>query len=308
MSLFPSLDNVKSEDEDITLSKDSNLNIKTNIIEYTYETILDRIEKKTINSPALERDILNNFDKYLDYDNFIDPQRSGIFHKFWTNTFFLNAFLNVVKYIGPKNISIYNKISISNIVYNYINQPDINQIDKDVFNLQMQICDVIHHPNVITMSTFMYTKDALQLCIARYSDFDENKCIHRLEVTILQLGYDFSKSQLEGIFDQLFPSNEAFSDLFRYSMTDRLDAYLKNDKVTAVYNRMNNTLLSILNDKGLETIASILMKYSSYCAITISTDQYKDKLRKCLHSSIIEKDYPNITTVIHRIAEDYYVY
>lgn len=295
MSIFPSLDNIK---DDVELK--GKINAKFSTIEYQYDTVLKNVTENIWNENVIIQDIINNYDKYLDYGNFQDHITRPIFQKLWTNERWLNCFYNALRYIGGNRITEYYRITICKITYDYCHE--IEKPEQNIINSLYKIAEVINHNKVIQLSPIMYQQDALNVCIARYSDINDDVSIRRLNHTIMNLKYDFDQQKIITIYALFFDDN--FGSLFRYTMTD---TYCPDTDIgRSIYIRINYVLLGILNSMGRSDILNVLKSYSDYITLL---NIPKEKLRFSLHIQSISKNYTNIANALLTLADDgYFVY
>lgn len=296
MNPFPSLENIK---EDTELK--GKINAKFSTIEYQFDTVLKNVENNTWNDAVITQDIINNYDKYLDYGYFLDPITRQIFQKLWTNNKWLKCLYNAFRQIDNIKLNQYSreyyKIVICKIAYDYCNDVDKDYQNQETIDLLYRLAEYVNHKLLIVLSPIIYPKDALNICIARYSDTDNSISIKRLNHVLMNLKYDLDRQKISTIYYIFF--SDTFSSLFRYTMTD---LYCPNSEFgKAIYNRINVVLLEILNSMGRPDILNTLKSYSEYTSLLNIKD-----VRFSLHTETIQKIYPAINNALHTLADDKY--
>lgn len=295
MSLFPSLDNLpddKRSEEVITGS----LNLTFSTVEYMYETFLDGLDGKLTND-QIEYEIVNYYDKYCDYDNFQSESTRKIFQDIWSNERFLIIFKKCIPRIRRGLNKYHNKV-ICKIAYDYYASYSDDTRNASVTMLLFQIVREINNNLILPLTTIMDDKSALFIVMSRFSSFDLEDCVTRVNEFIIKLGYDFSVDQIIYIYSKLY--SDGFGQPFNYIMTHVYDyesSSLSNQEYT-VYTRINTAVLVILNSMTEDDIEKVLKGYGNYLLM------YPNKATRFKIKSKATTDYDRLRKVLKYIDFD----
>ena len=288
MSLFPSLDNLPMEKPEEEIKGSLNLTFST--VEYLFETFLKGLDGALTNE-QIEYEIRNYYDKYCDYDNFQNESTRKIFQEIWKNERFLILFKHSLPYIGKRLNKYHNKV-ICKIAYDYYTTYDSQSRNEAVSLLLFQIVEELNAQYILPLTTIMDKQSALFIVMSRFSSFELEECVRRVNEFIIRLGYDFSVEQIIYIYNKLY--RDGFGQPFNYTMTHTYkyeEGSLSNQEYT-IYNRMNRALLVILNIMTTNDIEKVLNGYYNYISMfpnkqprfkikELATTDY-DRLRKVL--------------------------
>lgn len=269
MSIFSSLDTIDQVDEKIDLSNNKSLNITFSTVEYSYKTFLKKLQEQTITDAQVEYELSVHYQNYCNYDNFQNPDTRKIFQSIWTNEQFLRILLKVViekKTIKQEIQRFYNK-SICKICYDYYTEIGKNNLEDKLLPYMFRIVENINYNKILPMTIYMERIHALFIVMAKYSSFNYEQCVTRVNEFIMRLGYDFTRDNIVDIYYRLY-GDESFSLVFNYTMTQTYELDKLNQAELAMYHRINNCLLSIINSMPSPEISKMLRSYSNYLEIT----------------------------------------
>lgn len=288
-SIFPSLDNLPMENPEEEIKGSLNLTFST--VEYLFETFLKGLDG-ALTDEQIEYEIRNYYDKYCDYDNFQNESTRKIFQEIWKNERFLMLFKQSLPYIGKRLNKYHNKV-ICKIAYDYYTTYDSHTRNESVTLLLLQIVEDLNAKYILPLTTIMNKQSALFIVMSRYSSFELEECVKRVNEFILRLGYDFTVDQIIYIYSKLY--SDGFGQPFNYTMTQSYnyeEGGLSNQEYT-IYNRMNRALLVILNSMTMNDIEKVLNGYGNYLLMNpnkqprfkvkeLATTDF-DRLRKILY-------------------------
>lgn len=292
MSLFPSLDNIPDNnkpEEKITGS----LNLTFSTVEYRYETFLNGLNGSLTND-QIEYEITNYFDKYCDYDNFQSDSTRKIFQEIWKNERFLYIFRKSIPNIRGK-LSMYHNKVICKIAYDYYTTYNNDTRNESVTTLLFQIVEEMNARLILPLTTIMDKQSAMFIVMARFSSFELQECVTRVEEFIIRLGYDFSVEQIIYIYNKLY--SDGFSQPFIYIMThvyDHESGDLSNQEYT-IYNRINTALLIILNSMTTSDIEKVLTGYGNHLEL------YPNEKTRFNIKKVATTDYDRLQNVLNCI-------
>lgn len=289
MSLFPSLDNIPEEPEMEDLHGSLNLTFST--VEYIFETFLKGLDGVLTNE-QIEYEIRNYYDKYCDYDNFQSESTRKIFQEIWKNERFLILFKKCIPQI---HLTKYHNRVICKIAYDYYTSCTSETRNEAVTILLFQIVEEINSKSIIPLTTIMDKQSALFIVMARYSSFDLEDCVKRVNEFIIRLGYDFTVDQIIYIYSRLY--SDGFGQPFNYIMTHSYkfeSGDLSNQEYT-IYNRINRALLIILNSMPTADIENILTRYENYISMS------PDKVPRFNIRQMATVDYERLQKVVNSI-------
>lgn len=289
MSLFPSLDNIP-EDPKVEDLKDlhGSLNLTFSTVEYMFETFLKGLDGVLTNE-QIEYEIRNYYDKYCDYDNFQSESTRKIFQEIWKNERFLILFKRCIPYI---HLTKYHNKVICKIAYDYYTSYTSETRNEAVTILLFQIVEEINSKSIIPLTTIMDKQSALFIVMSRYSSFELEDCVRRVNEFIIRLGYDFTVDQIIYIYSRLYC--DGFGQPFNYIMTHTYkfeSGDLSNQEYT-IYNRINRALLVILNSMPTADIERVLTGYENYI------EMHPDKITRFNISQKATVDYDRLRKVI----------
>ena len=264
MSIFQSLDKLDLEEIEIpTLS--GSLNTSFSTIEYGYKTFLDKIIDGSLSDIQIDMDILINYYQYCDSDNFENADTQFVFRSLWTNQRYLESFLRVLPNL---KLSLFEKSTIAKIAYDYYSSiPVAERLNSSniVKMLLLEISKQVFSEKIIPLTTMMKEESALFIVLSRYSSFNIQKCVDRVNNMIIKLGYDFSVKQIIYIYSKLFI--DCFSKLFIYTMVYIVDESTLTPIQIDLNNRISIAILVILNSMPTIEMNKVLNEYSSYCGL-----------------------------------------
>ena len=290
--LFKSLENIK---EDTLANTPTNICFSTE--EYNYSTFLKKIQEGRISESELEYEIGNHISKYCDYDGFKKPETRKIFQSLWTNQKFLDMFLKIVSEHNDiaNYIKKYYNISLCKITYDYYVEIGSNIDNDPITKTLISIIQRINNANILPLTTFIKKIDATFIVLAKYSSFNQEECVERVNEFIIRLGYDFSVKQIIDIYSYLY-SSESFTPIFNISMTQLYDLDNLNILEKSIYYRMNSALLTIVNSMTSKDIYKLLNSYAIYKSL------YNKESRFNILDHI--EDYDRIKPIISQLQLD----
>lgn len=289
--IFPSLDNIPDEPNVEDLH--GPLNLKFSTVEYMYENFLKGLDGILTND-QIEYEIRNYYDKYCDYDNFQSESTRKIFQEIWKNERFLILFKKCIPTI---HLTKYHNKVICKIAYDYYTSYTNETRNAAVTVLLFQIVEEINRNSIIPLTTIMDKQSALFIVMSRYSSFNLEDCVRRVNELIIRLGYDFSVSQIIYIYKKLYA--DGFSQPFNYTMTHVYSfesGDLSNQEYT-IYNRINTALLVILNSMTSADIEKVLNNYATYM-------EMNDKKTRFSIRKMATTDYDRLRKVLQYIDQD----
>ena len=295
MGFFKSLDNIQPEIENTPIG----VNFST--VEYTFDSFLKKIEDGSMSDKKIQSDILYSYGTYLDYDNFKDNKTRTIFQSLWTNVRFLRNFLEVL----TKNPNIVESLktfkltTINTISYDYYCATSNESKDSEVLSLLLDICRVVDMKFIIPLCTIMDTDSALFITMAKFSSFDQDKCVHRLNEFIIRLGYDFTIKNIIYIYSRFY--NEGFATLFNYTMIcdDTVQYIDARDKKN--YDSISLAIINILNSMTSDEIYKVLKQYGNYIALMNKGTSVRFSLRS------LSADYNRVSDVVEKLNSEYMI-
>ena len=294
--LFPSLESIERDTEE-NPPISGGLNVTFSTEEYLLTTFLKRLQEGSISDPGLEYEIGNHVSKYCDYDGFKNPDTRKIFQTLWTNERFVDMFFKILynyKHIRDYVKRFYN-VSICKIAYDYNVQIGKNIKDRidPILRLFIDIVKIINIDSILPLTTIMQEIHAVFIVMSRYSSFNIEECIKRVNEFIMRLGYDFSAKNIVDIYSYLY--KESFSIVFNVTMTQVYDMNTLNNLEQSNYYHMNSAILMIVNSMTTSDIFKVLNGYANYVAIFDKSTRFD--IRKIT-------DYERIKPVISQLLVD----
>lgn len=292
MGFFKSLDEMEPEIEDVPIGA----NFST--VEYTFDSFLKKIEDGSISDNKIRSNIEYSYNIYLDYDNFKNPNTRRIFQSLWTNERFLKNLLEVLK----NNPNILNSLrsfhitTINTIANDYHSIDNENEKDSLIVNLLLDICRVVDMKYIIPLSTIMNTNSALYITMMKFSSFDQDKCVKRLNDFIITIGIDFSVKDIIYIYSIFY--NEGFSTLFNYTMI-YCDYYFSNKLQEKINDNISLAIINILNSMTSEEIFKVLKQYGNYISLTNKGGKVRFSLRN------LSNDFSRVSNIVDNLNSDY---
>jgi hypothetical protein len=187
-------------------------------------------------------------------------------------------------------------ISICKIAYDYyveIGKSIIEEKQYDpITNLFIQIVKVLNINSILPLTTFMKEIDAIFIVMSRYSSFNMEECIKRVNEFIMRLGYDFSSKNIIDIYSYLY---ESFSAVFNVTMTQVYDLSTLNTLELSNYYHMNSAILTIVNSLTSYDIYKVLNGYSNYIEL------YNKQTRFDIKTAT---DYTRMASVMNQLILD----
>lgn len=297
MGIFPSIDNLPEEPN--TAPQDFNkepLNITFSTTEYLFDTFLKGLDGILTNE-QIKYEIVNYYDKYLDYDYFQSESTRKLFQQIWMNERFLIMFKDSLPIIKKKINKYHNKV-ICKIAYDYYTTFTNDTRNEAVTLLLFSIVEDININSILPLTTIMDKQSALFIVMSAHSEFDQEECVKRVNEFIVRLGYDFTVDNIIYIYSKLYSEN--FGDLFVYTMTNVYD-YNSGDLSNfeySIYNRISTALMVILDTMMTSVeIEKVLIKYVNYL------DLYPDKKRRFEIKKNIT-DYNRVAKILATIPEE----
>jgi len=293
-SLFPSLENINEKETSIS-PPSGGLNVAFSTDEYNLSTFLKKIQEGSISAPGIEYEIGNHISKYCDYDGFKNPETRKIYQQLWTNETFVGMFFKIVS--EYKNIRDYVKrfynISICKISYDYYVEIGRTLVNDPVTKTLIDIVKIININSILPLTTMMEEIDAIFIVMSRYSSFNIEECIRRVNEFIMRLGYDFSPKQIIDIYSHLY---ESFGIVFNVTATQIYNLDTLNSTELSNYYNINSAILIIVNSMTTQDIFKVLNGYANYVAVF--NKQTRFDIKK------ISSEYNRIIPVLNQLIID----
>lgn len=295
MGFFKSLDNIQPEIENAPIG----VNFST--VEYTFDSFLKKIEDGSMSDNKIQSNILYSYNTYLDYDNFKDIKTRTVFQSLWTNVRFLKNFLEVLKNNSAivESLKTFKLTTINTIAYDYYCATNNDMKDSEVLNLLLDICRLVDMKYVVTLCTIMDVNSALFITMSRFSSFDQDKCVHRLNDFIIRLGYEFTIRDIVYIYSRFY--NEGFSSLFNYTMICDDTVQYKEPGDKKNYDNISLAIINILNSMTSDEIYKVLKQYGNYVALMNKGTSVRFSLRS------LSTDYSRVTDVVEKLNSEYMI-
>jgi hypothetical protein len=199
-----------------------------------------------------------------------------------------------------KEMTSYHFATVNKIVYDYYATNLNGEKDSEVMDLLFDICEIIDMKYIIQLSTVMDVKAALFITMAKFSSFDQEICVDRLNEFIIKLGYDFSIKDIIYIYARFYTDN--FSALFNYTMTYVCNREEMPPEYKKNYDNISLSILYILESMTSEDIYKVLKQYGSYIMLM----KKGISVRFSLHG--LSDDFCRINEVIDKMnANDDYI-
>lgn len=293
MGFFESLDIIQPEIENAPIGA------TFSTIEYTFDSFLNKLNDGTISDNKIQSNILYSYNIYLDYDNFKNPKTRLIFQSLWTNIRFLKNFLHVLKTNDNivNSLKKYNITAINTITYDYYCITNNEQKDSEVLALLLDISMLLSMKYIIPLCTIMETNSALFITVAKFSSFDQDKCVRRLNEFIINLGYDFSIKDIIYIYSIFY--NEGFAILFNYTMIcDDNHQILDNPLSRKNYDNISLAILNILNSMTSMEIYKVLKQYGSYITLMNKIASVRFSMKT------LSNDYSRVLSIVEQLSDE----
>ena len=292
MGLFPSLDNIRDEAPSIA---GGGLNITFSTDEYSLTTLLKKIQEGSISDPGLEYEIGNHISKYCDYDGFKSPGTRKIYQSLWSNERFVDMFFKILyKYKQIRDyVKRFYNVSVCKIAYDYIIDIGRHIKNDPVSKLFFDIVRLVNIDSVLPLTVIMKDDAAVLIVMSRYSSFNIEECIKRVNEFILRLGYDFSPQNIVDIYYHL--KYESFGIVFNVTMTQLYDLNTLDNLELSNYYHMNAAILMIVNSMTTSDIFKVLNGYANYTAVFDKNTRFD--IRKIT-------DYERIKPVVSQLIID----
>ena len=238
--------------------------------------------------------------------------------RLFLNTDFLLAFKQVLsEKISCGTIDATTLIQINNICYDLLTMPQ-NSKSKEIENIVFSIASEINASKTPYLLGIGLPRNlAVNLVMSRYSSFDENIIIRRINFLIItQRKEIFAKdpddidaltNTIKNIYSYLFMGNEKWVRVFQYFMMDVIPAYTDENWVTPNIEEldsiMNLAILSIIEEMPVQVIRAALVNYAQCYLLTYSNKPFRFSLNK------LSGDYPRISSVVNtlRMNENIFV-
>lgn len=265
MSLFPSLDNLPQESDETLETLNGSLNLTFSTTEYLFDTFLKGLDGKLTNE-QIKYEIINYYDKYLDYDNFQSESTRKIFQEIWTNERFLIMFKDSLPVLKNKLNKYHNKV-LCKIAYDFYTSFSKDTRNEAVTTLLFMIVTEVNNREIIPLTTIMDKQSALFIVMSKHSSFEVEECVRRVNEFIIRLGYDFSVDNIIYIYSKLYA--DCFSQLFNFTMTHfytHEGGNLSNLEYSN-YTHISTALLVILNSMPTSEMEKVINGYRNYRAM-----------------------------------------
>mgnify|MGYP003398833432 FL=1 len=292
MGIFKSLDNLDKEKPEVKTS------VRFSTIEYNYDTVLKCIENGTYSNAKIQILITNNYQIYLNYDNFTNVSTRKTFQALWTNATFLRNFVYVLTQTTDSakilaTIKSRYRITINRITYDYYSASSAEEKNSEVCDLLLKLCELVDFEYIRPLTNIVDPTTAKFMTMAVFSSNDIERCVDRLNDLIIKTGFDFSINDIVEIYGRFY--SNSFSLLWNYTMTSVYD----NLKPNELHNndRINLALVNILNNMTSEDIYKILYQYSCYV-----TMMQKAKIRFSVRG--LSNDFSRINKVVNVLLDE----
>ena len=294
MSIFPSLDNLPEESDETLQNLNGSLNLTFSTTEYLFDTFLKGLNGVLTNE-QIKYEIVNYYDKYLDYDNFQSESTRKIFQEIWSNERFLIMFKDSIPILKNKINRYHNKV-LCKIAYDYYTSFSKDTRNEAVTTLLFMIVSEVNNKEIIPLTTIMDKQSALFIVMSKHSSFEVEECVRRVNEFIIRLGYDFSVDNIIYIYSKLYA--DCFGTLFNFTMTHfytHESGDLSNLEYSN-YTHMSTALLVILNSMPTNEMEKVINGYKNYTLM-----HPEKKVRFKLHGSMV--DYDRLSKHITQLGE-----
>lgn len=271
------------------------------------------------NSPALNKSVL--LQNISDIPNMTDTQlRNFIDHHFlsilnsvfsgnninehvkcFTDIRFLDAFIDVLQ--ATKFFDNDVVVKINNICYDYISLNDPAKKDQNVVNRMLRISSLINKMSLPRLLGLGLNNNlALILLIARYSSFNIDICVRRVNfIIITQPKILMTQEMITEIFRILYPEANIWARIFQYFMLDVIPEYNESEpswvteEIEEVNSVINLAVLDILNTEPTVTIRAALINYAEAYNMINKGKPYRFSLQR------LSDDYDRINTIVSHL-------
>lgn len=282
-------------------------------IEDNISTILTNIQNNVYSDIKIQELILDNYENFLNYENFRNPKTRKVFQLIWSHPKFLRNFLAVLNNSQWKSLLNYirntHMISMNTIAYDYYSSHISDQSANETIDLLFKICDIVDYKYIVALEDIMDHTTARSMTIANFSSDNAEISINRFNFLIIWSGYDFTIKNIIYIYSKFYLND--FSTLFNTTMVSTIfnpdtvqdtspeRANLNN---IAMHNsdRIGYALLSILESMTMDHIRDILMKYHYYLQLS-----NKNTVRFSMHD--ISGEFERINAVVNSLEADGYM-
>lgn len=233
--------------------------------------------------------------------------------KLFLNTDFLLVFKQVLsEKISCGTIDATTIIQINNICYDLLTMPQSqNSRSKEIENIVFSIASEINASKIPYLLGIGLPRNlAVNLVMSRYSSFDENIIIRRINFLIItQRKEIFAKdpndidaitNTIKNIYTYLFMGTEKWVRIFQYFMLDVIPTYADDENwVTSSIEELdsiiNLAVLLIIEEMPVQVIRAALVNYAQCYLLTYSNKPFRFSLNK------LSGDYPRITSIVNTL-------
>lgn len=255
----------------------------------------------------LRRFIQQHFNSIM--NNTFSGQDSARYVALFRDVRFLDALIDVL--IRMQFFEKDTVVRCNTICYHYLT---LSECDKDplVVSRMIQMSNVINRNGLPHLLGLGLRENLVStLLIARYSDFDLNICVKRVDTIIIRQPKELMNQKMIGeIFKSLYNPMEEFPRIFPYFMLDVLPDYNENipntlwitDDIDEVNSVMNLAVLDILDNLPSQLIRNTLVNYAEGYRIVNSGKRVRFSMQR------LSDDYYRINDIVYALAERENIY
>lgn len=224
------------------------------IIDYTISSIVDKIKHiDTLDEEEIKKIIIQQHDTILNYNLFLqNSETRKQAQDLFTSKKFLSIFIKVINIL---NLSTHEITCINKLTYDYYVFPDK---DNEIFDLLMQISNIVNYKLVIRLSAYLGMNGARILAMIRNSSFKLEKVVHRVNTFLVRCNIDLNIEAVIGIFCILF---DHFTYPFIYTMLYEVPKNITEEELNR-YNIVSAAMICMLDSMTTEAMKQVLSSYA----------------------------------------------
>lgn len=281
MENYFDLSNLREEDTTISFPE-------WQIIDITLAQVNKKIsESKNFEDKELEDLVKSSHKIFLDKEYICNrTYRQEVIDAFG-NPRFLKILIKVLN-LEINNISYDERVVCNKITWDYKCQKNQSQ---EIRELLLELSDTINKPIVRLLTTIVPFNSASIIALARYSSFDFEKNVNRVNLILEKYTDNLSVQNIIDIYSYLY-KNDSFSRIFGIIMfaTNKQDY---GSEELERYGRISIAILEILeHGLSLNGIIYVLKNYANLCTF------YPNIRKRFSMRSNAKSDYPRIYSVL----------
>ena len=284
MALFPSYSKSRGENPlDKPIERRLFTNIEYDIQDIVYMiTNIDKFDREQI-----KRAIVNQHSLILNYDLFLQNSTTRKYAQtIFSNKLFLECFMEVA---GTLKLTTHEITCINKLAYDYF---ILENKDEEISNLLFQITTWINKDIKCNggLSGILGVNGARNLIMIRYSAFNKEKVVKRVNRFIVRCGIELTVQDIINIYCYLFADH--ISPLIIYTLIESKPVGL-SDELSNRFDAISFAILAILESMTSHDIKKVLHEYY----FVIQKNQYK-AVRFSLRSAGF---YPRIINIVKEL-------